>query len=383
MGALAIQWYLYSQTRSPGIIGTFAVVEFLPTLAFGLFAGVLVDRFSRKRIMVGADLARTLMIAMLSIEVWVFGLNTLLVLVVVGAVATFTALFRPASQAILPRLIPEKELPDANGILQAGGTTSSLIGYSMGGTLVALVGIAFALAVDSASFAVSALLLMGLSFPSVSPSPPTEGKATGGWSELLAGLRYLRGSRALFLMMLTSGVGSFLFPIWETYMVVYVASGLHLGPAYLGIVFGVSVFSAGLGALACGRLPTQKRPGVWAATSWGISGIGIASLTLLPPFLIVLALVGTSTFVGQMGYTAWLTGVQRTTPIHLLGRVLSTETTVSWGLFPVAQAVGAVLISVVGIPLTYLLVGVDSAAGGFVLLFSDAVWEWGKSPPTP
>ncbi len=379
VGAIALQWYLYSTTHSPEVIGTLAIVEFLPTLLFGLYAGVLVDRFSRKSIMVSADAARTGILILLAFYVLVHGLNTLVVLAGVGAVTTFTAFFRPASQALLPTLIAERDLPDANGILQAGGTTSSLVGYSVGGTLVATMGIVAALALDSVSFAISAILLLALFLPpSAVPSPSQAESSRDKGGGILAGFRYLRGNRALFLMMLAGGVGSFLFPIWDTYMVVYVMSGLHEGAFSLGIVFGVSVFSAGLGALASGRLPTQKRPGIWAGMAWGSSGIGIGALALLPPLPVVLALVAMSTFVGQLGYTAWLTGVQRTTPNHLLGRVLTTETTLSWGLFPVAQIMGAYLLLTIGIPLTYLLVGIDMAAGGFVLLTSKAVWEWGK-----
>lgn len=378
IGAIAFQWYLYATTHSPVVIGTLAIVEFLPTLLFGLYAGALVDRFSRQRVMVGADAARTGVLALLALYVWIHGLNTLIILAGVGAVATFTAFFRPASQAILPTLLAEKDLSNANGILQAGGTTSSLVGYGIGGTLVATLGIVVALALDSASFAISAILLLALVLPPLHSVPSSRpDKDPRGSQGVLAGLRYLRENRALFLMMMAGGVGSLLFPIWDTYMVVYVMSGLHEGAQSLGIVFGVSVFSAGLGALACGRLPTQKRPGIWAGVAWGSSGIGIGALALLPPLPVVLALVAMSTFVGQLGYTAWLTGVQRTTPNHLLGRVLTTETTVSWGLFPVAQIFGAYLLLTIGIPLTYLLVGVDMAAGGFVLLASKAVWDWG------
>jgi MFS family permease len=379
-GTIVFQWYIYNATHSPLAIGAFAIVEFLPTLAFGLFAGVLADRFNRQRIMVSADLCRTAALAALAVFVWLAGLNVVLILLVVGVVASFTALFRPASQALLPTIVPDRSLADANGLLQSGGTTSSLIGYSLGGTLVAVAGLVAALALDSASFAISAILLLALTLPSVSraPTPTTKGTKRQG-SGLLEGFRYIRKQDALFLMMLTAGVGSFLFPIWETYLVVYVASGLHLGPLYLGVLLGVLALCAGLGALACGRLPTQERPGVWAATSWGVSGVGIAALALLPPFTIALMLVGMSTFIGQLGYTAWLTCVQRTTPNNLLGRVLSTETTVSWALFPVAQVLGAILLSNIGIPMTYLLVGVDSAFGGFVLLASKSVWNWGRT----
>ncbi|MCI4370456.1 MAG: MFS transporter, partial [Thermoplasmata archaeon] len=125
MSSLAVTWLVYHATGSTIDVAYVGLTSFAPGLVIGLAAGVIADRYDRRRLMVAADLVRMGLMALLALALSLFGFSLFLVLAVMTLVFSFTAVFTPASQAILPKLVPVERLEDANGLLAVATQTTT------------------------------------------------------------------------------------------------------------------------------------------------------------------------------------------------------------------------------------------------------------------
>ncbi len=215
IGSIVVVWLVYYATRSPIAISLLGIVQFLPTLFFGLVAGALIDRWDRRRLMVACDVARAVCFGALALYVLFYGATTAVLIGVVFAVAVFSTAFRPATNATIPRILPPSDLTDGNGLLQGGSTIASFIGSPIGGVLVVTVGAVLGLAVNALTFAVSGAMIFLMVIPAARKSP-SEGPATRTslLSEVGDGLRYLRSQRALLNITITAMGANFFLSIW-------------------------------------------------------------------------------------------------------------------------------------------------------------------------
>lgn len=381
IGSIIITWLVYSSTLSPIAISLLGIVQLLPTLAFGILAGALVDRWDRKRLMIGCDVARAVTFGGLTVFVWAYGANTTVLLVVVFVVAAFGTLFRPATNATIPRIIGPDEVNDGNGLLQGGTTVAQFVGSPLGGVVLITAGAVAGLALNALTFAISGALIFLMVFPAAAarPQPPV---APSLFREVREGLRYLRSQTALLTITLTAMGGNFFFSIWGGFTVIYAVERLHLGAAGFGLLVAATTGGFALGSVLPGRLHTERAPGAWLPFTWGIAG----AFVLLLAFASTLAVASLFEFAAGLllsfGNTTWLTGVQRTVPDEYLGRFFATDEAGSFAMIPAAFAVGGVLILYLGITPTFVIAGLGGLVANFILLLSPEVWRWGREAPT-
>ena len=153
---------------SPGEVGLLVTVDFLPFLLFTLPAGVWVDRFSRKRILVIADIGRAIMLSSIPIA-YALGVLTIGQLYLVGFInGVFTVFFDVADQSYLPTVLERDELVDGNAKLQISQSAAMILGQPFGGGVIALFTAPIAIAVDALSFVASALLIFTIRRPEAS-----------------------------------------------------------------------------------------------------------------------------------------------------------------------------------------------------------------------
>lgn len=383
IGYVVLIWLVYAATKSPLAIALLGVVEFLPAALLGLFAGAAVDRFDRRRLMVLCDAARSLLLGGLAAWVLYFGANVAIALAVAFVVSGLGTLFRPASGALLPRLVGNRELTDANGLLESGGSAASFLGGPVGGFLVVAFGTAAGLAVNSLTYALAGTLLTLMVLPLATErrGTPSVRRETSLLTEAREGLRYLRSQRGLLYLTL-SGMGSnFFISVFAGFEVFYVTERLHLNAAALGILLAANTAGFALGAMFPARLPTFRAPGTWTAVSWGGAGlciVGVAlSTSLLPAVVFVLASATLSSF----GNVVIQAATQRVVPDRLVGRVLATSEAASYAMIPLGQIAGGLTLLHFGVVLSYLAAGVGSSLAAFLLLFSSAVRGWAREGP--
>jgi MFS family permease len=247
--SLAIYDFLLQTTNSGKAVGWAIIIQTLPWFLMTPLAGHIADRFSRRRLMVLADIVRAFIVlgllgARAASDVW-------LVYLLLAFEQVFAAIFEPARNGLLPNVVSGEELLPANAISSATWSFALMIGGAMGGAVTALLGRRVAFIVNSGSFLVSAMLVGRIRARETHLEPasesPERASSASGLRSLQDGARYLQENpRVVLLVLAKTGLG------WMG------------GMLLLLTVFGERVFPvAGQGALAMGLLYAAR--GVGAA----------------------------------------------------------------------------------------------------------------------
>ena len=199
----------------------------LPNLLLGPIAGTLVDRWDQKRVMIVSDLVRAGLVLTLPFAAEI---NVWLVYPLVFIVTTVSLFFRPAKTAILPRIVKRADLTPANGAIWTGETLADIAGYPLAGVFVAFLGTNLALAfwVDSLTYVISAVLLVGLVIPPAvrEAGPRVTGAIASFIEEMREGWHFLRRDAALFQNTLVSIVAQLSIGATLALMIVYAQRSL-------------------------------------------------------------------------------------------------------------------------------------------------------------
>jgi len=366
---IAIAWQTYDLSNSPSALAAVGVAWSLPQLVLLLLTGVLSDRLDRRHLMIGGDVVRCLAIAwigILSIN-GTLTMTWLLVLVVIFGAGQ--ALFGPAFSSIVPQVVPEELLVEANSLGQfVRPITWTLIGPLLGGALVATVGTGWAFVADAGSFAFSALMI-GLMRTRPDREPAREHPSA--WDDLKEGLRYVRSRAWLWVAMVAATVSLLAtWGPWEVLVPYVVRNDLGGSAAALGLVFaagGVGSVTVALVIGQRGRLPRRAVTVLyltWAVGMLMTAGFGLVSEVWQA------ALVA---FVSESCITAliviWFTLLQRLVPAHLLGRVSSLDWLISIGGVPLSFAVVGPAAAAFGVDATLIGAGVIGAAITIAFMF--------------
>lgn len=368
-------------TGSPAIASLLLVVQ---TGAFALaspIAGVLADRYDRRRLMVIADLARVpVALAFLLAR----DPDTLWIAFVAAALLSLgAAVFEPTSSASLPNLVEEGELPEANVLIGAAWGTMLAVGAALGGVVAATLGRDVAFAVNAASFAASALLIVGIrrSFRAVT-GPQAAGDAVqrglGGVAESIrVVLRFARGNRTLAALLLsktTFGVGTGVILM----LAIFGRDVFKAGDAGIGILFAARGLGALLGPFLVRSIVGVSERGLIAgiAASFGIFALSYGLLPLAP----ILPLAAVAVFAGHLGGGAQWTlssyGLQRAAPDAIRGRVFSFD----YGLVTLTITLSTLIAGFLAerfspAATTWTMVGLAAIAAVGWIVFARPVWQ--------
>jgi MFS family permease len=384
IGSIIIVWLVYSATQSAIAISVLGIVQFLPTLGFGLLAGALIDRLDRRRLMVTCDVARALTFGGLAIYVLLFGVSVPVLIAAVFLVATFSTIFRPATNAAIPRLLGSDDLADGNGLLQGGSTIAQFVGSPIGGLVLLALGAAIGLTVNALTFAVSGMMifLMVIGPGTPRPSIPSEGRKSL-LRDVGDGLRYIRSQPVLLVITLTAMGANFFLTMSFGFEVIYAAAYLHQGATGFSILVASNTAGFAVGAILPGRLHFDRHPGRWVPITWSLSGFAILGLVAVHDLTGAVPLVVAAGMGISLGNTTWLVGVQRSVPDEYMGRFFATDEAGSFAMIPAGLAVGGVLILLYGIGWTYILAGAGSLLMNVPLFLSTGVRTWGRSKLLP
>ncbi len=149
---IALAWLVLELTGSALSMGAILAVSIIPNLLFGLPAGVIVDRFNRKRIMLLSDLSRTIIVLVIPVAYTLGFLRIWMIFLAAFLTSSAEAFAGPARLSSIPNLVEEENLDPANSLIQITRSVSSLFGLSLGGAVVATIGPANSFFLDSASF---------------------------------------------------------------------------------------------------------------------------------------------------------------------------------------------------------------------------------------
>jgi DHA3 family tetracycline resistance protein-like MFS transporter len=362
---VALAWQVYALAGTPSAMGTVGIAMTVPTVVFLLVGGVASDRLDRRRLMLAADAARGLAVALLAVLTLTGTLAIWHVIVLVVVYGTGQAFFAPAFDAITPDLLPAEQLAQANALDQIVRPVAlRLAGPALGGVIVGALGAGGAFLLDAASFAISAA---ALALMRSRPRRPSD-SAASVVDDLRHGWRYIIRHPWLWVTFACATVAYLLFigPV-EVLVPYVVKTTLHAGAGDLGLVFA----AGGLGSIACALLVGQRglpRRGVafiyvvWTVATLAVAGYGLASAIWQ---LMLVSLV--FNLLETAGTIVWSTLKQQHVPSALLGRVSSLDWLISIGLVPVSFALTGPVSEAIGARETLigagLLGAVFTAAG--------------------
>jgi predicted MFS family arabinose efflux permease len=354
----------------------------IPGIVLGLFAGVLADRYNRRNLMVTADLARMSTITVLALVLYFAGFSLVLVLAAMVLVYSFSALFNPASQAILPRVVDRSTLEEANGALAAFQQVGSTTGAALGGVLVASVGAVAGLGANAVTYALSATFLLQIAFASgrvIRSGPPIPRSLR---SDIVEGMGYMRTHRPILEVTLGFLPGNLVLAMVMGFLVVYAAVRYGGNPLVFGYLATGLGGGAALGALAIGRWKVRRKVGLLFGLSVLVESGAIAVLALTGVLAVSLAAVVTLGVTLGLINTAFFATMQSIVPNEVLARVLSIDSVGSFVGIPAGLLLGGLLAARYGIIDTYLIGAVGMLANALLLLALPGVRNLGYGATT-
>jgi DHA3 family tetracycline resistance protein-like MFS transporter len=319
--------------------------------------------------MVGADLMRAAAIGLLGLLSITEVLEIWHILVLIAVVGIGDAFFNPASTAIVPDLVPERLLPQANALDSlVRPLTGRLIGPAIGGFTVAAVGSGAAFLVDGASFLLSAVAVAAIRYRPLRKT--VEHGARQALREVGEGLAYVRSKPWIWATLISSMLSLLVFVGPEEVLLPFlVKNRLELGADALGLIFAVGGVGAIVMAVIVGQAGLPRRTITVMFVSWTVGVLMIGGFGLMTELWHALVLSAVSAALFELGGIIWFTLLQQLVPRDLLGRVSSLDWLVSIGLVPLSFALTGPVAGLIGPESTLVVGGILGSLAMISLLF--------------
>ncbi len=358
--SIALTWWVLQKTGSALAMGTTLILSLVPRLVFLLLGGVLVDRFSRVRLMLASDILRGLVVSVVALLAFRGALelgHVYVAIVIFGVVGAF---FGPAFMSAIPQLTPSSLLPSANSLVTVTGQLIGIIGPALAGAIVASGGTGTAFLLDGISFFVSAAFLVAL-LP-VGASPTAAPGAPGVLYDLREGLAFVLRVRWLWMTIALASLGNVTLSAPEVALPFLLVQELHADAGAFGL-FG-SLVSVGsiAGALWLGRRSRIRRRGLNMYAAWMIGSFAVLLIGLpisLPGVLGTGLLMGLGFSIGSL---IWINSLQELVPQRMLGRVFSIDEVGSVVFMPAGYALIGLLVDRFGAAPVFVAGGALSTA---------------------
>ncbi|MFH1010464.1 MAG: MFS transporter [bacterium] len=366
---VALLWLIYDLTGSKMATGLVGSAQFLPAVLFGLFAGVLVDRFDRRRVMMAADLARALLVAVIPLLLVSGHLRGFHLGVLAFAISGFTVAFMPARDALIPELVEKENLTQANALIQGSINLAFLLGAGLAAAALPLLKLPGLFYMDAVSYLASFACIWWIKKArakriEVAPSIPSQEPPVRALREGLA--HAYRDGRIRGLLLVTAVDNLFIMGPAIVGFPIYVRDHLQHGP--LGLAGLDASFAAGmlLGSFFLHRWGRQLPKGrviLSAIIFDGLSFIPLLWTTELWTSMVVI-------FVHSIGVPFIL--VPRTTLIQeivaprMQGRIFSMINLAVFGLTALSAALTGIALEWIPVAQLYAIIGILAAIVGLM-----------------
>ena len=345
---VALNLDVWERTHSGTWIAGLLLADFLPAIAIGLLAAPLVDRLSRRRVMVGADFIRFAVFLALP-----FATSATQIVLLAGVAGFATGFFRPAVYSSLPNLVKDAELPRAQGMLQAADALTTVIGPLAGGILVAATSPDSAYVVNAVTFLWSAVLILRIPARMLQVAQAT---TEGHLHDIAAGLRIIVRSRALLTVLIAWNVGMLGTAGVNVAEVVLAKVSFDAGDFGYGLLLASAGFGLVVGSLAVGAWIEHRELAFVYGAGFGLLALGVGAAAVSPTVWVAAACVIVSGVGNGIAVVCNALFVQRGAPDQMRGRVFT------------------VLMSS-----NYAVLGLGMVAAGPLINEFGARWVWGVS----
>ena len=372
---VALPFFVYQVSGSTIATAVMVAADLLPRLLFGSIAGVFVDRWDRKKVMVIASLGQGLVILPLFL---VHSAETLWIVYVVSFIqVTLAIFFGPAETALLPLLVPEDKLIQANSLNAMNNNFARLIGPPLGGGILALWGLTGVVLFDSLTFLIAALMIFsiaqsGRAASSSSQEAKRDGTSWGKfWKEWAEGIDIVRKDRIVLVLFITVVMLNFGGVMIDPLGAAYIVDVVKAGAGVYGMLVAVQAVGGIIGGLLAAkvgeRMPVARLYG-WAEIVLAVVMAIRYNIPEIPVLFVMTLLIG---LPAALGAAALETLFQRNVPNTHLGRISGAlhSTVGITSLFGVL-GISGVLGEVLGIvPVLNIAAGITMLTGLIALIF--------------
>ena len=269
---LALPWYVYLSTGSKADLAIVGFAQSLPG-ATALFAGVFVDRWNKRKTLIGSDAIRlvlALAVGIVALFGWPFPLIVMLVLLLQFA----GVCFGPAEAVLIPMVVGEEQVAAAMGLNQSGSATAQLAGQVGGGALLTALGAPLLFLLDGASFLVSVLSLLFIR----ASEPPRRQTSTSFFAEWKEGLALVVRSKLIILLTVAALVTNFATAAFDIALTAWVRGPLHGTAFWLGIIGGAFFVGVIGGGALLGMVTKRVSLRVTLMVGLVVAGVCIGSV---------------------------------------------------------------------------------------------------------
>jgi len=369
--SIAGAWLVLKLTGDPLALGMVMAIGGIPRAIFTVIGGAITDRISPRRIMLISDIVRLFVSALMAVQIFTGTLQLWMVYVYAAVEGIMGGLFGPASMAIVPYVVPEEELQAGNSLSQGSSSLIGFVGPAIAGAMIAAfsyetMGMAAAIAVDALTFFVSVITLWLMLPEKIEQAARDEAKPSNIIASVREGFGYMFKDPVLRMMFLMIALANLCFTGPLLVGIPFLADTRFTGGAAAYVII-MSGYAGGnlLGIILSGVLPKMKKNmvRVLMVALFASFGLGIIAMSWISATWLATA----DLFVmGALnGYLAILliTGLQRSTPKALLGRLMSMILLANMSMMPISQALS-------GAALRWSVMSVFVAAGLIMIVLT-------------
>jgi MFS family permease len=367
---VALTLLVLDTTHSVTALGWFAAARMTPQVVFLLIGGAIVDRFSRRLLLILSDLVRAVLTGAIVILIMTHSLHYWELIFFAVLFGSFDALFYPCIAAFTPEIVPEDLLPAMNAVRPlANNLMGSTIGPAVGGLLAAF-STSLAIGVDCATFVVSAT---ALAFMRSTPKPSRKEGATM-IGDIKEGLHYVVHTRWLWTTSVSvTLVNAFVLTPMFVLIPYFLRHNLHLAKDYVGFAVAAAGVTGALGALIVANLPMPKRRIRMMWIYWSIGSLAALVMGVATNFweVIIFPVVVSPMII--FGNVIFESMMQSEVPRELLGRVSSVDWFVSLGVAPLGLVIASQVANAIGVRAYFVVFSIICVLPGIWIIVSKRI----------
>lgn len=377
---IALGFWVLAFTGSPALMGTLMATSLLPGVILSPFAGVVVDRSNRKRLMILMDLIRGITIIIVAIAA-IMGLLQLWMVFLAGIILGIGgAFFGPAVMSVLPQMVPRDKLTNANSLFGVSNTGADILGNSLGGILYVLIGAPLMFLLNGISFILSGI---SISFAKIPKNRESKITTENFISDLKESTQFVWKLKGLLYILLIFSIFSFLVHIAVVLLIPLFQFTPGLGAAKYGIA--VACFTAGvfMGMVVLSTVnvhPSKKA--TLMLISLTISNLCLILFALTTQFYLMALLLLIAGLSQSVVNVFILSSIQSVVPDDMMGKVMGLVGTLTLALTPLAMVTGGLLAEIFPIRTIFLVCFVGSFLVFINLFFIKSVRRFINFDPT-
>ncbi|MFC1535802.1 MFS transporter [Candidatus Neomarinimicrobiota bacterium] len=361
---IALFWLVLEITGSSTTTGLIAMAAFLPAMLFGLYAGVIADKYNRKLIMIFSNLSQALTVIVIPIILY-FGYENIFIIGILAFVrASFSTFFPPALNALVPMITSKDRLIRVNSILATSGQLAYLIGPLAAGVILSVVSIQYLFVIDSASFLFAILILLFIMLPE---KPKVADKHFSSIKEIFSGIQYVKQNKPLGMLFILTIINNFfIMGLAFVGMLILVKDALGGTASQYAYVEAGLAFGMLIGSILVYRIGSRINIGKLLLIGMILDGVTYSIMYFIESINFVFIFIVIHAIGIPMITISRTAIIQKHSPNKYHGRLFSLVHLSVVGVTALASAVIGITANYIDIKIIFLVIGIGAALCGVI-----------------